>query len=165
MSPCVSASLSLPLWRGQRGEPLCFTCSAASYFSTLLLFQTAHQISVKCKHVEGRARGWQGDWWRAAERPSVYVCVCCVCWLGPWVGSLSTSSPPPSVSYSPRNLPARCGTTPLATPNSTTSLRWSTLTQRRLHFHFTWHSRAVNIVADEERRSLAYFSVLAWKQK
>lgn len=62
--------------------------------------EMAHQISVKCKHVQGRAGGWQGDWWRAAERPSACVCVLCLS-ADLWVRSLTTSTIPPSASYSP----------------------------------------------------------------
>lgn len=71
--------------------------------------EMAHQISVKCKHVQGRAGGWQGDWWRAAERPSACVCVCYVCRLTSGYGP----SPPLQSLHLPR------------TPQEPASQMWS----------------------------------------
>lgn len=59
----------------------------------------------------------------------------CVCVCRP-LGKVPHHLKPPSICLVlPRNLPARCRATPLATSNSTSSPWRSTLTQRSPHFH------------------------------
>lgn len=98
---CLPVCLS-SCWRGQRGEPL-------------------RQFHMSCFVF---LPWWLGDWWRAAERSGV----CVLCLSAGTLGRVTTSRVPPSGLVFPGNLPARCGSSLLATPNSTTSTWWSTLT-------------------------------------
>lgn len=140
-------------WRGQCSKPLCQL--HMSCFRAVLFFYppTAHLISVKCKHVQGRAGEWQGDWWRAAERPSVCMCVCVVfVWDGLWVGSPHHLKNP-SICLClvlSGNLPARCGATSLATPNST------------IHAHATQPPLSLHITEPRHKQGSQMHEVLLW---
>ena len=75
----------------------------------LVFSEMAHQISVKCKHVQGRAGRWQRDWWAGPLKGLVCVCVCvCVCMCVLCLAYGWGPSPPRTSLHLPRYSPEAC---------------------------------------------------------
>lgn len=104
-----------------------WAASAPSYFSTIRSLLNVNMFRA----------GQLGD--RETDEGLLKGPVCvCVVFVGWPLGRVPHCLKYPSICLVlPRNLPARCGATSLATPNSSTTTWWSTLTQRSPHFHFT----------------------------